>query len=188
MPSVCLSSVCHVRRLDQVIAADMSQASAVPHSCEASSPCFVSPLWSAPLWAFSRGSSRQIYPHPDIQHMGLFNELHWKCGWNIGTVQRALGLIQQNLAKSFHNDRFPLSCWKSCCHREIGPLHWQNIYTSEDWLLYRCYIKRSCKRAQIWPTDCIISIFILDQLSKCMERAPDTWADPLNHNVSISHV
>lgn len=41
MPSVCLSPRCHVHRLNQVIAADMPQASAVPYSHGFSKSCFV---------------------------------------------------------------------------------------------------------------------------------------------------
>lgn len=79
MPSVCLSPVCHAHRLDQVIVAGMSQASAVSYLHESSSPCLLPPLWSEPSVGFC-----QIYIHPDIQHTGLFNELHRKhgCVWS----------------------------------------------------------------------------------------------------------
>lgn len=53
MPSVCLSPGCHVCRLNQVIAAGMSQASAVPYSHGSSSSCFVSPLWASAKSTFN---------------------------------------------------------------------------------------------------------------------------------------
>jgi len=52
MPSVCLSPECHVHRLDQVIAAGKSQASAVLYSCESSSPVFVLPCFNGTVFYF----------------------------------------------------------------------------------------------------------------------------------------
>lgn len=161
MPSVCLAPVCHAHRLDQVIVAGMSQASAVSYSHESSSPCLVPPLWSEPSVGFC-----QIYIHPDIQHMGLFNELHSKCGCLVD-------IISQN----------PLIMFL----KEPWLILTEHLHEKTAWILYWWH------RLKLLELD-LFSISILDQLSECMKQAVDTWAlsltDPLNrnNNNSILHV